>query len=141
MDITRSYEGLEFGVAQHHWRHLWKVDELAISRAAFEHLYRLSNSSLTALRDFLVLLHTDQTATVNFSMARLATLRPVSAGLLLSYGWTIDISQPKALVNELHEHLRHSSGSSQGIPPFLDIVSYNLGQLMIRYRCKLFRLP
>ncbi len=122
-------------------RRLWKDGEQNISRSAFDDLYHLSESPLTALRDFLMLLHTDQTTIVNFSMGRLATLRAVLAGFLLSYSWTIGVPEPRKLVNEFQDHLHRASGTSQISPSFTDVVPHNLKWLMIRYRCKLFRLP
>lgn len=119
---------------------LWRDDERNISRAAFDDLYGVSDSPLTALRDFLLLFHTDQTATINFMMARLATLRAILAGFLLSYSWILDIPEQRELINELHAHLSLASGTSDIRPLFTDAVPQNLGQLMIRYRCKLFRL-
>ena len=41
-------------------KRLWKDDERTIPRAAFDDSYSLSDSPLTALRDFLLLFHTDQ---------------------------------------------------------------------------------
>lgn len=122
-------------------KRLWKDDERNISRAAFDDLYSVSDSPLTALRDFLLLFQADQTATVNFRMARLAALRAVLAGFLLSYSWIMDIPEQRKLVNELQAHLRLASGTGDIGPSFTDAVPQNLGQLMIRYRCKLFRLP
>ncbi|HLO15516.1 MAG TPA: hypothetical protein VK206_11850 [Anaerolineales bacterium] len=122
-------------------KRLWKDDERNISRAAFDDLYSVSDSPLTALRDFLIRFHTDQTATTDFRMARLAALRAVLAGFLLSYSWIMDIPEQRELVNQLQAHLRLASGTSNIRPPFTDAVPQNLGQLMIRYRCKLFRLP
>jgi hypothetical protein len=122
-------------------KHLWKNPEQSTSRAAFDDLYHKSESPLSALRDFLVLLHTDQTAAVNFKMARLAALRAVLAGFLLSYSWTIDIPKQGTLINEIQDHLRLASGISNVSPSFNDVIPHNLGQLMIRYRCKLLQLP
>lgn len=122
-------------------KRLWRETERDISRAAFDDLYCVSASPLTALRDFLVLLHTDQNPIVNFRMARLAALRAVLAGFLLRYSWTIDIPGQQQIINEFQGHLHLLSGSSIASLPFNDVVPHNLGQLMIRYRCKLLQLP
>ena len=74
-------------------------------------------------------------------MARLAALRAVLAGFLLSYSWIMDVPKKRQLVNELQAQLRLASGTSDIRPSFTDAVPQNLSQLMTRYRCELFRLP
>jgi hypothetical protein len=119
---------------------LWKEGEQNISRAAFDDLYHSPASPLTALRNFLVLLHTNQTAFASFIVARLAALRAALAGFLIDYSWTIYIPDERILVKEFEEHLQYASKTSKVDFPFVDNVPQNLDKLMNLYQCKLFHL-
>jgi len=119
---------------------LWKEGEQNISRTTFDDLYHSPESSLSALRDFFVLLHTDQATSAGFIMARLAALRAVLAGFLYDYSWTIYLPDEGTLVKELEAHLHYASETSKVAEPFVDHVARNLGRLMSLYGCKLFRL-
>lgn len=120
---------------------LWKEGEHSISRAAFDNQYRSPESPVTALREFFIRLHGDQSASASFIVARLAALRAVLAGFLTNYSWTIYIPDQRTLVKELQEHLQYASETSKIDIPFVELVPHNLGELMNLYQCKLFRLP
>jgi hypothetical protein len=120
---------------------LWKEGEQNISRTAFHELYHLPESPLAALRHFFVVLHSDKARSASFVAARLAALRTVLAGFLMSYSWTIYIPDERTLVGELQEDLQYASETSRVDLPFARVVPQNLGELMKLYQCQLFELP
>lgn len=120
---------------------IWKDENQNIPRIAFNKLYFSVESPLSALREFLIVVHGNQDISARFIMARLAALRAVSAGFLRQYSWTIDMPRKIRIVLQLERHLQHAFPAGTSKPPVMERILQNMSMLMKRYRCKLFWVP
>ncbi len=120
---------------------LWQANEGAITRTAVDELYQSPGSALLLLREFVLVLNGEAAPAAGFIVARLAAVRAVAVGLLLSYPWILKLPDQREVINELQAHLAHAARISGANLPFGECVSRNLTLLLERNRCGFLSLP